>query len=241
MLYALAALSAAWGGLGTLPPESALPPQSAQSFTRNVTVSVSGRYQVALPEGYETGTGSYPLLLFLHGAGERGDDLDRAGIHGPLKEIRKGRKLPFIVVVPLCPADQPWDPLMLTGLLDEVESRWRVDPDREYVTGLSLGGFGTYTLAATSPRRFAAIAPIAGWASRWIASTIKDIPIWSTHGDADLAVPLDQETPLIAALKEAGADVRFDVVEGGGHDVWSDVYAGEAFYKWLLEHRRKGS
>lgn len=219
--------------------EADSPFQSAQSFSRKVTVSVSGRYQVALPEGYETGRKRYPVLLFLHGAGERGDDLDRVGVHGPLKEVRKGRKLPFIVVAPLCPADAAWDPLMLTGLLDEVESKWRVDRDREYLTGLSLGGFGTYTLAAFSPKRFAAIAPIAGWASRWIASTIKDLPIWSTHGDADPAVPLDQETPLIEALKAAGADVRFDVIPGGGHDVWSDVYAGDALYAWLLEHKRR--
>ncbi|MCB8933370.1 MAG: alpha/beta hydrolase-fold protein [Fimbriimonadaceae bacterium] len=232
MLQTLVALVAASGV-----PVS--PPQAAQSFSRKVSVTVSGRYQLSLPEGYESGRERYPLLLFLHGAGERGDDLERAGIHGPLKEIRKGRKLPFIVVAPLCPSDMAWDPLMLSGLLDEVESKWRVDKDREYVTGLSLGGFGTYTLASFSPKRFAAIAPIAGWASRWIASTIKEIPIWSTHGDADPAVPLDQEAPLIAALKEAGADVRFDVIAGGTHDVWSDVYAGDALYAWLLEHRRK--
>ena len=212
---------------------------SPQTFSRKVSVSVSGRYQVALPDGYASSRKRYPVLLFLHGAGERGEELERVGIHGPLKEIRNGRKLPFIVVAPLCPADSAWDPMTLTGLLDEVESKWRVDKDREYVTGLSLGGFGTYTLAAFAPMRFAAIAPIAGWASKWIASTIKGIPIWSTHGDEDPAVPLNQETPLIEALKAAGADVRFDVISGGGHDVWTNVYAGDALYDWLLQQKRK--
>lgn len=236
MLHALLALAVA-AGPGTMSTDLQSP--SHQTFQRQVSVAVSGRYQVALPDDYATSGNSYPVLLFLHGAGERGDDLERVAIHGPLKEIRKGRKLPFIVVAPLCPADSVWDPITLIGLLDEVESKWRVDREREYVTGLSLGGFGTYSLAALAPKRFAAIAPIAGWASRWIALSIKDIPIWSTHGDADDAVPLSQETPLIEALKAAGANVRFDVIVGGGHDVWSDVYGGEALYAWLLEHKRK--
>lgn len=238
MLHALLALAAAGGSFEPMPNEI-LPFQSAQEFTRKVTVNVSGRYLLSLPDGYSSGGAKVPLLLFLHGAGERGDDLERVGIHGPMKEIRNGRKLPFIVVAPLCPADAAWDPLMLTGLLDEVESKWRVDTERVYVTGLSLGGFGTYTLAAFSPKRFAAIAPIAGWASKWIAPSIKEIPIWSTHGDADPAVPLDQETPLIEALRAWGAEVRFDVIAGGTHDVWTDVYAGDALYAWLLEHKRK--
>lgn len=213
--------------------------QTPQTFQRTVSVQVEGSYLLYLPSDYAVGAKKYPLVLFLHGAGERGSDLERVKLHGPPKEIGKGRSLPFIVVAPQCPGPGFWEIPVLIGLLDEVERKHRVDKDRVYVTGLSMGGHGTYQLAAAQPKRFAAIAPICGWADPAIAPKIKDIPIWSTHGDRDAAVPLAREQPLIDALRAASANVRFDVIAGGEHDVWTDVYEGEAIYEWLLQHKRR--
>lgn len=213
--------------------------QTPQTLQRTTTVPVEGSYLLYLPSDYETNSKRYPLMLFLHGAGERGKDLERIKVHGPPKEIGKGRNLPFIVVAPQCPGPGFWEIAMLIGLLDEVEKKYRVDKEREYVTGLSMGGLGTYELAARQPKRFAAIAPICGWADPAIAPKIRNLPIWSTHGDKDQAVPLSMEQPLVDALKALGADVRFDVIPGGEHDVWTDVYGGEAIYSWLLEHKRR--
>jgi len=107
------------------------------------------------------------------------------------------------------------------------------------LTGLSMGGMGTYALAAAQPKRFAAIAPISGMASASIAPLIKDIPIWATHGDHDQAVNIEGERPLIAALQNLGAEVKYDVIVGGEHDVWTPVYQSHALYDWFLRHVRK--
>jgi predicted peptidase len=217
------------------------PAQVPVKFVGSVTRQVSLDYLLALPEGYdERPDERWPLLLFLHGAGERGSDVQRVAVHGPLKEIRNGRKLPFVVVAPQCPEGQWWDAAALTALLDDLQNRYRIDPDRQYVTGLSMGGFGTWALAAANPTRFAAIAPICGGGNRWLAAAHARVPAWVTHGDADAVVPLAASQDMVEALKRAGGQPRFDVIAGGGHDVWSDFYARADFYEWLLSHRRPG-
>ncbi len=119
-------------------------------------------YLLYLPEGYAEQEASWPLLLFLHGAGERGDSLALVNVHGPPKLIEQGQGFPFIVVSPQCPEDQRWSVKTLDKLLNDIVAQYRVDEDRIYVTGLSMGGFGTWNLAARFPHRFAAIAPICG-------------------------------------------------------------------------------
>ncbi len=119
-------------------------------------------YLLYLPEGYAEQEASWPLLLFLHGAGERGDSLDLVNVHGPPKLIEQGQGFPFIVVSPQCPVEQRWSVKTLDKLLNDIAAQYRVDEDRIYVTGLSMGGFGTWNLAARFPHRFAAIAPICG-------------------------------------------------------------------------------
>lgn len=212
--------------------------QIPHSYARKVTVDVGGRYLLYLPPDYDARPSDrFPLLMFLHGAGERGEDLEKVKLHGPPKEIAQGRDFPFIVVSPQCPEDQYWDVAALIGLLDEIEATCRVDQDRVYLTGLSLGGHVTYELAAKVPHRFAAIAPIAAWGDRFLAAPLRNVPMWSIHGDADEAVPLSAEVRLVEALRELGADIRFDVVPGGTHDTWTAPYAGEELYKWFLSHR----
>lgn len=230
----MALLAASWC---LASPIQSTPAQTHEQFRRFVRVEVSGRYLAALPDGYaESRSKRFPLILFLHGMGESGTDLERVKLHGPPKLIEQGRKLPFVVISPQCPVPG-WDPNMLIGLMDEVERKYRIDKDRIYLTGLSMGGYGTWRLASLIPHRLAAIAPVCGGGDPAWAPILKDMPIWSTHGDKDLAVPLDREAPLIEALRSLGSKVRFDIVKDGGHDVWTDFYAKQEFYDWLLEHR----
>ncbi|HEY0866661.1 MAG TPA: prolyl oligopeptidase family serine peptidase, partial [Fimbriimonas sp.] len=182
----------------------------------------------------------WPLLLFLHGAGERGEDLEKMKVHGPMKEIVAGRQIPAIVVAPQCPEGEGWNTDTLVGLLDHLESRYRVDKDRVYLSGISMGGFGTWALAMEQPERFAAIAPVCGGGNTGRTSVIKDIPTWVVHGDKDEAVPIRRSIEMVDALKAAGGRPIFTIVPGGGHDVWTDFYGDDAFYAWLFSHKRPG-
>ena len=137
----------------------------------DVRVRVQMDYLLSLPDQYSSDGEPSPLLLFLHGAGERGSDLNLVKKHGPPKLIGAGKSFPFIVVAPQCNSDQIWQPYMLTALLDEVICDHNVDENRVYVTGLSMGGFGTWSLAAYTPKRFAAIAPDL-WRQRAFPSQI---------------------------------------------------------------------
>lgn len=234
-------------------------PSDGVAFTAKVKGhEVAGRYLLALPEGYETDKRKkWPIVLFLHGVGERGNDLNVVRAHGPFKELAKGRKFPFILVAPQCPPDRLWETDMLTGLLDSAERAYRVDRKRESVTGLSMGGYGTWALAMATPERFAAIAPLCGGPRTEDApplrgatigrvdippaeiGKIKGLPVYTVHGDADTAVPVQGTRDLVAALRAAGdKKVSYTEVPGAGHDVWTAEYAKDAIYDWLLSHRR---
>lgn len=215
--------------------------QTPQTFQREVKVQVSGQYLVYLPEGYDPKSRQkWPLIMFLHGAGERGSDLNMVKVHGIPKEIERGRKVPAVVIAPQCPADSWWDVNMLVGLLDEAERRYKIDRDREIVTGLSMGGYASWDLASRFPHRFAAIAPVCGGGDPTKIAVAKDLPLWTTHGDADQSVPVAQTDNLVAALKAAGAtNVRYDRMPGVPHDSWTAFYAQDELYTWLLAQKRK--
>jgi predicted peptidase len=199
------------------------------------------RYLLYLPEKYES-KARWPLLLFLHGAGERGEDIEKVKIHGPAKLIAQGKHFPFIVVSPQCPANGWWSNegqvKQLIAMLDEIERDYKVDSDRIYVTGLSMGGFGTWALACAQPDRFAAIAPICGGGDPKLVGRIKHVPTWVFHGDADTTVSLDQSKKMVEALEAAGGKVKFTVYPGVGHDSWTETYNNPALYDWFLSHRR---
>src|SRR5262245_60183544 len=134
-------------------------------------------YLLFLPAGYEKSDKPFPLILFLHGAGETGNDLAKVKKHGPPKVVEKKKDFPFIVVSPQAP-QRGWRTDQLLALLDEVEGQYRVDKDRVYLTGLSMGGYGTWRLAAAAPERFAALAPICGGGDPGSAEKLKGLPIW---------------------------------------------------------------
>jgi len=145
------------------PKKPAAVSQTAQVLDRDLKVRLN--YLLYLPKNYDSKP-AWPLVLFLHGAGERGDDLDLVKKHGPPKLVEAGKEFPFVLVSPQCPADHWWQPQELTALLDEIVEKQKIDKDRIYVTGLSMGGFGTWSLAAYSPKRFAAIVPVCGGSRR---------------------------------------------------------------------------
>jgi len=210
-------------------------PQKSVQYEGKVTVRLN--YLLSLPDGYEK-QDAWPLLIFLHGSGERGDDLERVKVHGPPKLIDAGEKFPFIVVSPQCPKNQHWQASVLDGLLDELQGKLKVDPKRVYLTGLSMGGQGTYGWAALSKERFAAIVPICGRGDRTWGKRLAGLPTWIFHGVKDTAVPFEKSEQMVRALKNAGSDPKFTIYPEAGHDSWTETYNNPELYKWLLRQSR---
>jgi len=216
------------------------PVQTEQSMERKVVRIVRANYLLYLPKGYGKEKKAWPLMLFLHGAGERGTALALVKKHGPPKLVEKGREFPFILVSPQCPHGAWWDMDVLTGLLDEIAEKYTVDADRVYVTGLSMGGYGTWSLASRHPGRFAGIVPICGGGNAHTARRMKDIPTWVFHGGKDPVVPTSQSQRMVDAMKRAGAkDVKLTIYPDAGHDSWTKAYEDPELYKWLLRQKRK--
>jgi predicted peptidase len=190
-----------------------------------------------LPQGYDAADKLWPLVLFLHGKGQCGVDLNQVKAHGPPKLIAAKKQFPFILVSPQSPS-YGWNPRELSALLDDIGARYRVDRDRVYLTGLSMGGFGTWALAALEPERFVAIVPICGGGNPAEAPKMKDLAIWVFHGAKDEIVPLAKSQEMVDALKEAGSTVKFTVYPEIEHDSWTATYDDPEVWKWLLEQKR---
>ena len=196
-------------------------------------------YLLYLPPAYNGSEENWPLLLFLHGAGERGVDLEQVKVHGPPKMIAQGRDFPFVVISPQCPEDVWWSIEALHALLDEVVQTHRIDESRIYVTGLSMGGYGSWGLAYAYPERFAAVVPICGGGEPEKAPLMKEIPTWVFHGAKDTAVPLQRSQEMVDALEEAGSDVRFTVYPEAGHvGAWENAYGDPELWEWLEKQRQ---
>ncbi len=208
-------------------------------FEKEVTLKVSLKYLLYLPDGYDDDDDLWPLVLFLHGSGERGDDLESVKRNGPPMLVEQGKDFPFILVSPQCPLGQRWDPMELSMLLNEIEKDYRVDTNRVYVTGLSMGGEGTWKLIMYEPYRFAAAATVCGrTGSAYLdACKLKNLPIWVFHGAMDDVVPLDESVRMVKALKACGNNVKFTVYPEANHNAWTKTYNNEELYKWLLEHK----
>lgn len=215
--------------------------QQICTLDREVRRRVSCRYLLTLPTDADAKSRRAPLVLFLHGAGERGDDIERVKKHGPAKLIERGQSFPFILVAPQCPSGTWWQNGILTALLDEVMEQHAVDADRVYLTGISMGGFATWSLAIETPGKFAAIVPICGGGAPYVADRLKRIPIWAFHGAKDDVVPLYESERMVEAVKKAGGAPKFTVYPDAGHDAWTRTYEDPALWDWLLAQRRDGS
>jgi predicted peptidase len=203
----------------------------------NTQVKVHLAYLLYLPEDYEKQE-SWPLMLFLHGAGERGNDLELVKKHGPPRLIAEGKDFPFIVVSPQCPKDMSWEPIELVALLDDISSKYKVDADRICVTGLSMGGFGSWRLAAYIPQRLAAIAPICGGGETFWTKRFVHLPVWAFHGAKDTGVPLERSEAMVDALTKNGGDAKLTIYPEAGHDSWTVTYNDPALYEWMLAQKR---
>jgi predicted peptidase len=226
----------------TLPKRAPATGQRPQAFKKTVKKTVAIKYLLYLPKDYGKTDHKWPMILFLHGAGERGDNLEVVKKHGPPKIVEQKDGFPFIVVSPQCPKDDWWTNDVLIALVDDVAAGYRVDPDRVYLTGLSMGGYGTWKLALEYPNRFAAIAPICGGGEPRRAFRLKNLPVWVFHGGKDPVVPVKESEDMVNALKKAGnAEVKFTVYPETGHDSWVAAYDSQELYDWFLQHQRQSS
>jgi predicted peptidase len=212
---------------------------------------VNMEYLLFLPRGYHATTNKqWPLLLFLHGAGQ--GNVKRLGVLGPHKYTASHPDFPFILITPVCPAGETWSNENLIALLDGALKDYRVDPTRVYLTGLSMGGEGTWALSMKHPERFAAIAPICGVAATLDITLarlgfspdkkpyIESLPVWAFHGAKDQTVPLSESEHMVKALEAVGAKaVKLTVYPDAKHDVWSETYNNPELYNWFLQHQRK--
>ncbi len=195
------------------------------------------QYQLFLPRDYRNDGQEWPMMLFLHGAGERGTDLELVKKHGPPNIVDSKSDFPFIVVSPQCPANQRFNPAELIQLVDHLVAAYRVDKKRVYVTGLSMGGYGTWSLCAANPGRFAAAVPICGGGKTEDADKLKSLPLWVFHGANDGIVNVQQSEEMVKAIEAAGGNVKFTVYPEAGHDSWTETYNNQAVYDWLLSQK----
>jgi predicted peptidase len=237
-------------------------PQSLQIKVRDATRTINAtmHYQLFTPQDYKPTGKKWPLMLFLHGLGECGDNqLDLVKIHGPANIVDTRADFPFVVVTPQLPpipgydpdakikqtpeellalVGPAWKPDQLIQLLDHVEENLNIDPQRVYVTGLSMGGFGTWRLVAEYPERFAAAVPICGGGEpAAMATSLRRVPIWAFHGARDPLVPLRLSHEMVHAVRCAGGDVRLTVYPDIEHNSWKPTYDNPEVYEWLLSHR----
>jgi predicted peptidase len=234
-------------GIASHAPADAPPAgmQAAQAATVTVKEGDAERkaeikFLLFLPTAYGTPEKKdvkWPLLLFLHGGGERGDNLELVKKHGPPKIVEQKKDFPFVTISPQCPAEKQWNADELVKLVDHVANTYQIDPKRMYVSGLSLGGAGTWELLAKHPGKFAAAVPICGPGDPAAAEKMKGTPIWVFHGAKDQGVPIAKSEEMVEAIKKAGGNVKFTVYPEAAHDSWTETYNNEEVYKWLLEQK----
>jgi predicted peptidase len=215
-------------------------PQIASSIEVRYAKQTHLNYLLFVPPRYGMDAERrWPLILFLHGSGERGNDPELLKAYGMPKVVDAWPECPFIVLSPQCEADSWWTFKLdaLNALLDSIIEQYRVDTDRIYLTGLSMGGEGVWNLAMAYPQRFAAIAPICGRSHPSGACLIKDTPVWVFHGAKDDRVPLSESERMVEALRACGANVQFTVYPEAGHDSWTETYNNPVLYEWFLQHK----
>jgi predicted peptidase len=204
------------------------------------TVTSTLNYLAFLPKSYSAKGAGSPLILFLHGSGERGTDLEKVKAWGPPAIAEKDADFPFIVISPQLAEGETWHAMALKALLDQVLAKYNVDRRRVYLTGLSLGGYGAWDLASRYPDYFAAVAPICGGGIARSVGSMRAIPTWVFHGKLDDAVPEAESARMVAALQAAGGDVRYTVLPEGGHvDAWVHAYDKAGLFEWFLQNSKK--
>lgn len=247
-----------------LVPQTALDASAADNrdrFEPRTHTDAEGKklgYRLLKPKDYDPNR-KYPLVLFMHGAGERGDDNQRQLVHG-MNDFASDEvmaKYPAFVIAPQCPNDAKWVEVdwgatkhkapekpsialrQTFEVLEGLQKEFSIDASRVYVTGLSMGGYGTWDSIERKPDYFAAAAPICGGGDVDQAKKLTKLPIWAFHGDKDTAVKPERSRDMIAAIKAAGGEPKYTEYPGVGHDSWSQTYRNPEFYAWLFAQQRK--
>lgn len=212
------------------------------SFAPASTKAIQPRALLYLPAEYdEKKRKKWPLLVWLHGASGRGTNLDLVKRYGPPAVAERRGDFPFVVVSPQCPPGQLWsDAGAIVGLTDYVESAYRIDRKKVYLTGLSMGGGGTWFVASQYPKRYAAIVPMCGptQPAQWAQGLREVKKIWCFHGERDELIPVERSKEMVKAIKKAGGKAKLTVLKGRPHDITSE-YSDDRVYKWLLKQKRK--
>ncbi|MGQ1909687.1 prolyl oligopeptidase family serine peptidase [Marinifilum sp. RC60d5] len=196
------------------------------------------KYLEYFPEIIE-GKDKLPLLIFLHGMGERGNDLNKLKVHGPPSFLDNKKDFPFITISPQCPDTVYWNEEILLPFYEEIINKYPIDKDRIYITGLSMGGFGTWGSIVAKPNLFAAAAPICGGGNPNKLEAVKSMPIWVFHGAKDNVVPIIRSQEMVDRLKKLGSKVKFTIYPKADHNSWTITYANPELYKWFLSHKKK--
>jgi predicted peptidase len=211
--------------------------QEAHHATLNYGVEMN--YLLYLPENYTSdSTVRFPLLLFLHGGGEGGYDIEKVKRNGPPKLVEDGHSFPFIILSPQnADSNNLWDTRAVKVLLDKIVGTHRVDTTRIYLTGLSRGGFGAWMTAIQNPDRFAALIPVCGVAPAFYGKWLGQMPIWMFHGADDPVIPVSESDEMAEVLRKNGNPVKYIRYPETGHDAWTRTYENPEVFEWMLQQR----
>jgi predicted peptidase len=223
------------GGCAALPPTV---PDGLAAGEQRPWQLEGERFWVWLPREYTQRSARWPLVVFLHGSGERGTDLEKVKVHGPPKQVAQGAAYPFILISPQLEAGARWDAERLHKLLVALQARLHADPRRCIGTGLSMGGFGMWQWATAYPRDLAAIAPVCGFGDPAKVAAMRSVPVRAYHGDQDPVVPLAPHAACVEALRAAGGTATLTVYPGVGHDSWTPAYNDPELIPWLLAQKQ---
>ena len=184
----------------------------------------------------------YPILLFLHGAGTRGNDIDKLCANPFFRLTDRHQNFPFVTIAPLCEENTWFDVWeRLKALVNDITNLPFADQERIYVMGASMGGYATWQLAMSMADRFAAIVPICGGGMYWNAGRLVNVPIWAFHGAKDTAVLLEEAVKMVEAVKRHGGEAKLTVYPENGHDAWSDTYSNPEVFSWLFQQQNKNN
>jgi predicted peptidase len=207
-------------------------------FKRAFTQEVSSHYLLDLPKEYDEKT-DWPLLVFLHGYGQSGDDLQIVRENGPPKLFGEGKQFPFVLVSPQCPTGFYWRGNVIMGLIDHLIENHSIDPNRIYLTGLSMGGYGTWQISHEYPERFAAIAPVCGgglFVSPYFMDRLKNLPVWTFHDKRDDVIPYQESVSMVEGVNAAGGNAKLTTFDDGKHNISEEAYNNDELYDWFLKH-----
>ena len=209
-------------------------------FKKSFTQEVSSHYLLDLPKDYDEKTG-WPLLVFLHGYGQSGDDLQIVRENGPPKLFGEGKQFPFVLASPQCPTGFYWRGNVVIGLIDHLIENYSIDPNRIYLTGLSMGGYGTWQISHEYPERFAAVAPVCGgglFVSPYFMDRLKNLPVWAFHDKRDDVIPYQESFSMVKGVNAAGGNAKLTTFDEGKHNISEEAYNNDELYDWFLKHSK---